>query len=68
MEEIIQAIWSSLPDSWLVYVTAVVAMCAAICTVLPAPKEDGSKVYKVFYQAMQWIALNIGKARNGGTR
>ena len=58
------ALQGLLPESWLIYVTAAVAICAAITTILPAPSEGSGKVYRTLYTVLQWIALNLGKARN----
>lgn len=45
-------------------ITAVIALASAITAVTPTPKEGSilSKVYKV----IEFIALNIGKAKDKG--
>ncbi len=53
-----------LPDSWLAWVTAGVAFCAAITVVLPPPKENSGSIYKAVYRLIQWVALNLGRAKN----
>lgn len=67
METIVTEIISYLPDSWGVWVAAIVAICAAVCTVLPSPGDTSSKLYTVVYKMLQFVALNIGKAKNAGT-
>lgn len=58
------ALQGLLPDSWLAWLTALVTVCAAITVVLPAPTEGGSKVYSAIYRLIQWVGLNLGKAKN----
>jgi hypothetical protein len=43
-------------------VTAVIAAASAIAAVTPTPKDDGwaAKAYKL----IDWLALNIGKAKD----
>lgn len=53
-----------VPDSWLAWLTAVVTICAAVTVVLPPPREDGNRVYRAVYRTIQWVALNLGRARN----
>ncbi|PPQ27080.1 hypothetical protein [Rhodopila globiformis] len=48
----------------LPYVTAVIAVCAALATVLPHPAAGGNSLYRAFYAAVNFIAFNVGKARN----
>ena len=31
---------------------------------MPAPKDGGNSIYKWMYTAVQWIALNVGRAKN----
>lgn len=42
--------------------TAVVTACSAIAALTPTPKDDGwfSKAYKI----IDWLALNVGKAKD----
>lgn len=58
------ALQGLVPDSWLAWITAAVTICAAVTVVLPAPKEGGSKVYSAVYRLIQWVGLNMGKAKN----
>ncbi len=58
------ALQGLVPDTWLAWITAIVTICAAITVVLPAPKEGGSKVYSAIYRLIQWVGLNMGKAKN----
>lgn len=34
---------------------------------LPVPKEGGSTLYRGFYTFINWVALNVGKAKNAAT-
>lgn len=58
------ALQGILPDSWLAWLTAAVTICAAVTVVLPAPKDDSGAVYRAVYRVIQWIALNLGRAKN----
>ena len=42
----------------------VVAVHQDASKAMPAPKDGGSAVYKWIYTAVQWIALNVGRAKN----
>ena len=46
---------------WFGLIAAIIAAAAAFCAATPTPKEGGwvSKVYKV----IEFLALNIGKAK-----
>lgn len=48
-------------DSLLGAATAVVAAASAICALTPTPADDKfvGKVYKI----LEWLALNVGKAK-----
>lgn len=52
------------PDSWTAWITAVVTICAAVTVVLPPPTENSNVVYRTVYRVIQWVALNLGKAKN----
>lgn len=52
---------------YLPYIMAAVTICAAICTVLPAPKADAPKAYVTVYKVLNWIALNLGHAKNAAS-
>ncbi len=58
------ALQGIIPDSWLACLTAAVTVCAAAAAVLPAPREDSGKIYRAAYRVIQWVALNLGKAKN----
>lgn len=45
------------------YLTALIAVCAALATALPPPASKGS-AYWWFYSAVNYIALNLGHAKN----
>ena len=45
------------------YLTAAVAVCATLATVLPKPAVD-TGVYAGVYRSVNYIALNFGHARN----
>lgn len=53
-----------LGNSWVMYVTAIVTVFSAIASLTPTPAEGSAwaKVYKVF----DWLALNVGKAKDKG--
>ena len=53
-----------LPPEYALWVTVPVAVAAALATVLPEPKGDG--FYKLFHQAVQFVAFNFGKAKTKG--
>lgn len=43
---------------------SILGLFAAIATVIPAPKRNSRRSYKVFYIIMSWLACNFGKAKN----
>jgi hypothetical protein len=51
-------------QSWFGIVTAVIALASAIAAVTPTP-ASGSTLAKV-YSIIDFLALNIGKAKNKG--
>lgn len=53
-----------LPESALTWVTFAVTICAAMAVAMPAPKDGGNAIYRWVYTAVQWIALNVGRAKN----
>ena len=53
-----------LPESALTWVTFAVTICAAMAVAMPAPQDGGNAIYKWIYTAVQWIALNVGRAKN----
>lgn len=60
MEEII----SELFGSYAGLVLAIIGVCAAVSALLPAPTEDSNVVYRWVYKVLNWLAMNIGKAKN----
>lgn len=58
------ALQGIIPDHWLAWITAFVTICAAITVILPAPQPTSRTLYRVVYNMLQWVALNLGKARN----
>ena len=61
MTEIISYLVSNV-DSILFAVSAIVAAASAIAALTPTPKDDAvaAKAYKV----LDWLALNVGKAKD----
>lgn len=49
-------------NPWFGVATAVVALASAIAAATPTPKE-GSALAKV-YKIIDWLALNVGKAKD----
>lgn len=48
----------------------VIAFCSALATVLPAPDFGGvasGTPYKVLYATINFVALNLGHAKNKGS-
>jgi len=43
-------------------VTSIVATCSAIAALTPTPKDDG--FLKKAYMLIDWLALNVGKAKD----
>lgn len=65
MDDLMAALDGLLPAHVMSWVVVAVAVCAALAVALPAPAENGgSKAYAAFYRLVQWIGLNLGKARN----
>ena len=44
--------------------TAIVAAASAIAALTPTPKDDG--IIKKAYKLIDWLALNVGKAKETG--
>lgn len=61
MKEIISYLVSNV-DSILFAVSAIVAAASAVAALTPTPKDDSivAKAYKV----LDWVALNVGKAKD----
>ena len=45
-------------------IAALGGVCSFIAAFLSAPSENSSKVYKLIYALVNWLALNVGKAKN----
>lgn len=57
---------SVLGNEWVAYGTAVVTVFSAVAAVTPTP-EDGTWRAKM-YKAVDWLALNINKAKDRGDK
>ena len=71
MDEILSALYNwicSWGDNWAMAAMIVGAVCAALATVVPAPKEDANVVWRVVYGLINLIGLNFGKAKNANTQ
>lgn len=53
-----------ISENWVNIITAVVALASAIAAVTPTPKA-GSFLAKL-YKGIDWLALNVGKAKDKG--
>lgn len=58
------ALTGLIPEHWIAWLTFVVTVCAALTTVLPPPKSDSGTIYRIIYNVLQWVALNLGRAKN----
>ena len=47
---------------------SILGLFAAIATVIPAPRRNSRRAYKVFYIIMSWLACNFGRAKNAPRR
>ena len=65
--DVISMLEGLLPESTMTWVTFAITICAALAVALPAPKDGGNAIYKVVYTAIQWTALNVGRARNASS-
>lgn len=48
-------------------VLAIVGVFAALAALLPAPAEGGSTVYRALYTVVNWLAMNVGNAKNASS-
>ena len=67
MDEILNSIYQyvvGLGDTWAAAAAFVVALCALLCTVIPAPSEDANAVWRFVYSIVNTIGCNVGKAAN----
>ena len=60
-------ILSIIPEDWGTILLAAIGVCAAVATLVPAPKENSNTFYKAVYKLLSWCAMNIGNAKNGST-
>jgi hypothetical protein len=51
----------------LPYLPVVIAVCAAVAATLPHPAAASTGAYPAIYAVVNFIALNIGKAKNAAT-
>ena len=61
MSEIIKFVVANL-EAILGAATAVVAAASALAALTPTPKDDG--IVKALYKVVDFLALNIGKAKD----
>lgn len=62
--ELMTTLQGLLPDSVMTWLTFAVTLCAALAVALRAPDEKSGAVYRAVYAVINWIGLNLGKARN----
>ncbi len=58
----LNALLALIPAQYLGYVSAAIAVCAALTAALPPP-PDRSTVWGRIYTALDFIALNIGHGK-----
>tara|TARA_B100001287_G_C22680420_1_gene530029 strand:- start:797 stop:985 length:189 start_codon:yes stop_codon:yes gene_type:complete len=61
MTEFIQYL-SDNRDSIIATLTAIVAAASALCALTPTPKDD--TIVRKIYKVVEWLALNVGKAKD----
>ena len=49
-------------DNIVAVVTSIVAVASGITALTPTPKDD--KVVSKVYKVVEWLALNVGKAKD----
>lgn len=59
-----EAFITDLFGSYAGLVLSVIGVCAAVAALLPAPTDDSNVVYKGVYKVLNWLALNVGRAKN----
>ncbi len=57
------AILALLPAQYVGYVTATIAICAAVTATVPAPANHSS-IWGRIYSVIDFVALNIGHAKS----
>lgn len=45
-------------------VLALFGVCAAVAALLPAPGETSGTAYRIAYRLLNWLGMNVGKAKN----
>lgn len=65
--DLVSVLEGLLPESTMTWITFAITICAALAVALPAPKEGGNAIYKAVYTAVQWLALNVGRAKNASS-
>ena len=61
MSELITDIVNNL-DTIIAVVTSIVAVASGVTALTPTPKDD--KVVAKVYKVVEWLALNVGKAKD----
>jgi|TARA_R100000482_G_C5086891_1_gene128881 hypothetical protein len=61
MSEILQY-FNENKDGIIGVLTAIVATASAICALTPTPKDDS--IVRKAYVIVEWLALNVGKAKD----
>lgn len=64
MQDIVYLITPYLDNSWIKVATAVVTLASAVAAVTPTPKAGS--VWAKVYSIIDFLALNIGKAKQTG--
>ena len=59
------AILALIPAQYLGYVTAAIAVCAAVTATVPAPANRSSTWGRI-YSVIDFVALNIGHGKSAG--
>ena len=52
---------------FLPWIAGIVAVASALAPLLPAPKDNARAVYANVYRAVNFVALNMGHAKNATT-
>ena len=55
---------SLLPNSWEGKAMLIVTVCAVLASALPPPKKNSPALFRLFYNIVNAVAFNFGKARN----
>jgi len=61
MTEFIQYL-SENRDTIIATLTAIIAAASALCALTPTPKDDS--IVRRLYKVVEWLALNVGKAKD----